>query len=118
MAIPGSTTYLEIVTKGDLVDNEVVLSNEIRENRIKLIVSVGNKLMYTRIMPCEVYPIVPMVNIHNRNPYPLSDVRIFKPLQKYINKIRSLIIAHASTSTNVKLLVPRGSVNKKEIEEE
>jgi len=118
MAIPGSTTYLEIVTKGDLVDNEVVLSNEIRENRIKLVVSVGNKLMYTRIMPCEVYPIVPMVNIHNRNPYPLSDVRIFKPLQKYINKIRSLIIAHASTSTNVKLLVPRGSVNKKEIEEE
>ena len=117
-AIPGTTTELEAVTKGDLIDKEIILYNEIRENRIKMIVSVGQKLMYTRILPCEVYPIVPMVNIHTRNPYPLSDVRIFKPLQKYINKIRSLIIAHAATSTNVKLLVPRGSVNKKEIEEE
>ena len=117
-AIPGSTTELEVIDKGILIDKEVILYNEIRENRIKLIVSVGNKLMYTRIMPCEVYPIVPLVNIHLRNPYPLSDVRIYKPLQKYINKIRSLIIAHAATSTNVKLLVPRGSVNKKEIEED
>ena len=83
-----------------------------------MIVSVGTKLLYTRILPCEHYPIVPLVNVHLRNPYPLSDVRIYKPLQKYINKIRSLIIAHASTSTNVKLLVPRGSVNKREIEEE
>ncbi|MAF42666.1 MAG: hypothetical protein CMI54_00665 [Parcubacteria group bacterium] len=117
-AIPGTTTQIEIITKGDLIDNEVILYNEIRENRIKLVVSVGQKLMYTRILPCEVYPIVPLINVHLRNPYPLSDVRIYKPLQKYINKIRSLIIAHAATSTNVKLLVPRGSVNKKEIEED
>ena len=41
-----------------------------------------------------------------------------KGLQEYINKIRSLIVAHASSSTNVKLLVPRGSMNKKELEEQ
>jgi len=59
-----------------------------------------------------------MMNIHNRNPYPESDVRLFRPLQEYINKIRSLIIAHASTSTNVKLLIPRGSADIRQIEEE
>ena len=118
MAVPGSTTYLDATTIGVLKEMDKVLVNQVKEDRIKMIVSVGNKLMYTRIMPCENYPIVPLNNIHLRNPYPLSDVRIFKPLQRYINKIRSLIIAHASTSTNVKLLVPRGSVNKREIEEE
>jgi len=58
------------------------------------------------------------MNIHHRNPYPESDVRLFRPLQEYINKIRSLIIAHASTSTNVKLLIPRGSADIRMIEEE
>ena len=58
------------------------------------------------------------MNNHNRNPYPLSDVRMVKGLQSYINKIRSLIVAHASSSTNVKLLIPRGSMNKRQLEEE
>jgi hypothetical protein len=117
-AVPGSTTYLEPTNKGALIDSEMIMMNVIQEYRIKIVASVGDSLLYTRILPCSDYPILPLVNVHLRNPYPLSDVRIYKPIQKYINKIRSLIIAHASTSTNVKLLVPRGSVNKKEIEEE
>jgi hypothetical protein len=40
-----------------------------------------------------------------------------KGLQEYINKTRSLIIAHATTSTNTKILVPEGSVDMKEFEE-
>ena len=43
---------------------------------------------------------------------------MYRPLQEYINKIRSLIIAHASTSTNVKLLIPRGSADLNQIEQE
>jgi hypothetical protein len=58
------------------------------------------------------------MNRHNRNPYPISDVRLVKGLQEYINKIRSLIVAHASSSTNVKLLIPRGSMDKRQLEEE
>tara|TARA_R110002050_G_scaffold66318_2_gene143281 strand:- start:206 stop:1249 length:1044 start_codon:yes stop_codon:yes gene_type:complete len=58
------------------------------------------------------------MNVHHRNPFPESDVRLYRPLQEYINKIRSLIIAHASTSTNVKLLIPRGSADLNQIEQE
>ena len=83
-----------------------------------MVVSCGDALLYKRQLPIEEYPIVPLMNIHHRTPYPDSDVRIFRPLQEYINKIRSLIIAHASTSTNVKLLIPRGSADLKQIEEE
>ncbi|MDP6907959.1 MAG: hypothetical protein QF371_00565 [Flavobacteriales bacterium] len=117
-AVPGSTTTIEIVTKGDLVDSESIAVNTIMQNRIRVVVSVGTSLMYKRVLPIEDYPFVPLVNIHNRNPYPESDVRIYRPIQEYINKIRSLIIAHASTSTNVKLLIPRGSVDRKQIEKE
>ena len=69
-------------------------------------------------MPIENYPIIPLMNVHHRNPFPESDVRLYRPLQEYINKIRSLIIAHASTSTNVKLLIPRGSADLNQIEQE
>ena len=48
----------------------------------------------------------------------MSDVRFVKPIQEYINKLTSLIIAHASSSTNTKLLIPRGSMNRRELEEE
>lgn len=116
--IPGSTVEINIIPKQDLIDKDIIMSNKITRNRVEMVVSVGTVLLYTRILPVEDYPIVTMMNVHNRNPYPESDVRIYRPLQEYINKIRSLIIAHASTSTNVKLLIPRGAVNKKEIEQE
>ena len=117
-AIPNSTVEISIIPKQQLIDKDIIMSNKIVRNRVQMIVSVGSVLLYTRILPVEDYPIVPMMNVHNRNPYPESDVRIYRPLQEYINKIRSLIVAHASTSTNVKLLIPRGAVNKKEIEQE
>jgi len=117
-AIPGSTTVITPITTEELIGMEKIASNEIEKCCVKMTVSVGENLLYTRILPTEEYPIVPVMNHHHRNPYPESDVRLFRPLQEYINKIRSLIIAHASTSTNVKLLIPRGSADIRMIEEE
>ena len=117
-AIPGSTTTLTPLTTEELIGMGVISANEIEKCCVKQVVSVGDNLLYSRILPVEDYPIIPLMNIHHRNPYPESDVRIFRPLQEYINKIRSLIIAHASTSTNVKLLIPRGSADIRTIEEE
>ena len=116
--LEGSTTILTRVTFGDLIETGNILYNEIELKRIKQTVSVGGQLLFINVLPLEDYPIVTMMNGHNRNPYPTSDVRLVKGLQSYINKIRSLIVAHASSSTNVKLLIPRGSMNKKQLEEE
>ena len=116
--IPNSTTVIEMLTYKDLIELGIITVNEIVVDRVKCCVSVGDELLYKVVYPIEHYPIVTFMNRHNRNPYPLSDVRLVKGLQEYINKIRSLIIAHASSSTNVKLLIPRGSMNKKELESE
>lgn len=117
-AIPGSTTSLIPMSTEELKGTEALTCNIVDVPRIQLVVSVGDSLLYERVLPIEDYPIVPIMNIHLRTPFPESDVRIYRPLQEYINKIRSLIIAHASTSTNVKLLIPRGSVDKRQVEEE
>ena len=116
--IPGSTTVLIPTRVEELKGMEKITCNKVDVPRIKMTVSVGDSLLYQRVLPVEDYPIVPIMNVHLRTPFPESDVRIYRPLQEYINKIRSLIIAHASTSTNVKLLIPRGSVDKRQVEEE
>ncbi len=117
-AIPGSTTVLIPVSIEELVGMGDITANVIEKPCIEMVVTVGDHLLYKRMLPTEDYPIIPLMNVHHRNPYPESDVRLYRPLQEYINKIRSLIIAHASTSTNVKLLIPRGSADLRQIEEE
>ena len=117
-SIPNSTTTIDPMTKNDLVDGGEIMVNEIEITQVKQCVSVGDHQLYMADLPVEDYPIVPFMNGFNRNPYPMSDVRLVKGLQEYVNKIRSLIVAHASSSTNVKLLIPRGSMDKAHLEAE
>ena len=117
-SIPGSETKLALMTIADLQENNVIVCNRILVDRIKRILSIGRQLISMAYMDIEDYPIVTLMNRHNRNPYPMSDVRFIKPIQEYVNKITSLIIAHASSSTNTKLLIPRGSMNRKQLETE
>ena len=117
-SIPNSYTAIDPVAKSELIDSDKIMVNKIMVTNIKQCISVGDEYLYSVVLPIENYPIVPFMNNHNRNPYPISDVRTVRGLQEYINKLRSLIVAHASSSTNVKLLIPRGSMNKKQLEEE
>tara|TARA_R100001530_G_scaffold136359_1_gene116708 strand:- start:924 stop:3095 length:2172 start_codon:yes stop_codon:yes gene_type:complete len=105
------TTFALLIEAGQI---EIVRTSV---RRIKQCVVMGDVKLYERILPIEKYPVVPFVNTHTRTPYPVSDVRMVKGVQEYINKTRSLIIAHATTSTNTKILVPEGSVDMREFEQ-
>ena len=117
-SVPGSTTRVIPLKIKDLFEDKLIQVTPIKCDRIRCVISVGNQLIADYMKPIEHYPIVTLMNHHDRNPFPMSDVRLVKGLQEYVNKIRSLIIAHASSSTNVKLLIPRGSMDKKQLAEE
>ena len=104
-------TYAELISRGliQIVTTQVT--------RVQMCVIMGDKHLYSRELPVDRYPIVPFMSLHTRTPYPQSDVRMVKGLQEYINKMRSLIVAHATTSTNTKILVPEGSVDMNEFEQ-
>jgi hypothetical protein len=116
-AIPGTTTAIHPVTMGELLEIEYFTHGQVLVDRIKRVLSVGGLLLYSDVLPISTYPIVPIMNHHRRNPYPQSDVRFVRPLQEQINKLESLIVAHAASSTNVKVWYPEGSVNEKTINE-
>ena len=107
---------VEVTTIAQFIEEGLIKVVEISVCRVCQIVVIGDKLLYKRVLPTEFYPVVPFMNIHTRTPYPMSDIRMCKDMQEYINKTRSLIIAHATTSTNVKILVPAGSVDMREFE--
>jgi len=114
LAAPMPEIPIEQVTFADLVQQKVIQVVKITVERVKMCAMMGDAYLYSRILPTDKYPIVPAVNMHTRTPYPTSDVRMVKGMQEYINKTRSLIIAHATTSTNTKILVPEGSVDMTE----
>jgi hypothetical protein len=107
----------EQVTFAELIEQGVIEVVKVLSTKVHQCVVIGDKLLYKRVLPIDQYPIVPFINIHTRTPYPMGDVRLVKGMQEYINKTRSLIIAHATTSTNTKILVPEGSVDMAEFEQ-
>ena len=109
--------HVEEADIGFLISQNLVEVVKTLVTKVKQCVIIGETELYSRVLPIENYPIVPFCNVHTRTPYPASDVRLVKGLQEYINKTRSLIIAHATTSTNTKILVPEGSVDMADFEQ-
>ena len=100
---------IQEITMSELAQAQQLDVVKVPMQRIYMGVVAGDKFLYGRMLPNDEYPLVTFMNMHTGSPYPLSDVRMVKDLQRYVNKIKSLIVAHASTSTNVKILVPRGT---------
>ena len=107
---------IQEVTFNDLLQQGLIDVVIVPTVRVHMCVVMGDKLIYERVLPISEYPLVFLMNVHTRTPFPTSDVRMVKGLQEYINKTRSLIIAHATTSTNQKILIPSGSVDMREFE--
>jgi len=83
---------------------------EIPQTRIKVTASLGQVLLYENILDTDIYPVIPIPNIWTNTPYPKSDVNKVKDMQRLLNKLFSLALAHAQTSAGLKLMIPQGSV--------
>lgn len=85
-------------------------SSKIYLDRVRVVTTCSTQKVSETVLPISHYPIIPFPNIYAGTPYPMGDVRLLKGLQREINKRRSLMIAHATVSTNPRLIVQEGSV--------
>lgn len=104
------TTHQALIEEGRIIVRPVSL------DRILYVITIGDQLYYRGYLPTSHYPIVPFNGRWDRNPFPMSDIEFVKPIQEAINKINSQIIANLANSTNVKALVPRGSIDHEDIQ--
>jgi len=84
---------------------------EVDQTRIMQCTSIGDILLYERVLNTDIYPIVPFANIWTNTPYPKSDVNKVKDSQRLLNKLFSLTLSHAQSAAGLKLLIPEGSVD-------
>jgi hypothetical protein len=84
---------------------------EVFQTRIMQCTSIGDVLLYERVLNTDIYPIVPFANIWTNTPYPKSDVNKVKDSQRLLNKLFSLTLSHAQSAAGLKLLIPEGSVD-------
>ncbi len=109
---------LALTTHEALIDDRRIEARPTPQNRILYVITIGNQLYYRGYLPTKHYPIVPFNCRWDRNVYPMSDVEFVTPIQQSINKLHSQIIANLANSTNVKALVPRGSVDHEQVQME
>lgn len=83
---------------------------EVTQTRIRETSTVGQVVLYQRVLNTDTYPVIPVPNVWTNTPYPMSDVRKGKDMQRFLNKMHSLLTAHAQASAGLKLLIPQGSI--------
>ena len=94
----------------DVFESGLMEYEEVLQNRVAVIATLGQIVLYESILNIDIYPIVPLPNVYTGTPYPRSDISRARPMQRLLNKLWSLAISHAQASAGLKLLVPLGSV--------
>ena len=117
-AIPNSTTQIQVVPKGHLKDLGLIEVTFPRVPRIRRVFDIGRQLvMKPDILPIKDHPVVTYRAHDQRNPYPMSDVRLVRPLQEQLNKMNSKIVAYLNKAASMNVFVPKGSGIKKQMEQ-
>jgi len=116
--IPMQPAIIKSMPHQVLLDNGVMEARPVRLPRIKHVIIIGGQLYRSYYLPIDEYPIVPILGRHDRDPYPISDIDFVRPFQDSINKLHMQLVANLANSTNVKVFLPRGSVDKRVIEQD
>jgi len=94
-----------------LINDGFYVETQGRRPKVKRIVSVGAKYLYSDILPTHLYPMAPIIHRHTETPYSLGEVHRIKDQQLSINKRHALIIRAASVGTNPRTIYPMGSID-------
>ena len=114
-AIRNSTVQLEETTTGALLEDGSIAWSKYSAVRIQNVLSIGGQLVYDKILPVDSHPIVTFMCNHNRNPFPMSNIRKVKPYIEQLIYYHSILIKHTTRSTNVTVIIGKGSGDLEQI---
>ena len=101
--------------------NILMANNEFKKNvvdavrfhkqRIKLTCVVGDKTLYSKILPLEQYPIIPLHYKWTGTPYPISAVSPLIGKQRELNKAHQLMVHNASLGSSLRWTYEEGAID-------
>jgi len=107
----------KLLMEDENLSSNIVDAVKFYENRIKMIVVVGDKLLYDTILAIKEYPIVPFVYQHTGTPYALGAVSPLVGKQQEINKAHQIMIHNANLASNLRWFYEEGSIPEEEWEQ-
>jgi len=105
-----------ILIKDEVLSANIVDAVKFYENRIRLGIVVGDKLLFDGILQIREYPIVPFVYQHTGTPYALGAVSPLVGKQRELNKAHQIMIHNANLASNLRWMYEEGSVPEEEWE--
>ena len=93
--------------------NNLVDAVRFHKERVKLTCVVGNKTLYTKILPVSQYPIIPLHYKWTGTPYPMSAVSPLIGKQRELNKAHQLMVHNASLGSSLRWIYEEGSIDAK-----
>ena len=106
----------EILIKDEELSANIVDAIKFYENRIRLGIVAGDKLLFDGVLQVSEYPIVPFVYQHTGTPFPLGAVSPLVGKQRELNKAHQIMIHNANLASNLRWLYEEGSVPEEEWE--
>tara|TARA_R100000656_G_scaffold54726_1_gene43098 strand:- start:366 stop:2609 length:2244 start_codon:yes stop_codon:yes gene_type:complete len=106
----------DLMREDPLLVLNIVDAIKFYENRVKLCVIAGDKLLYEDILQIKEYPIVPFVYQHTGTPFPLGAVSPLVGKQRELNKAHQIMIHNANLASNLRWMYEEGSVPEEEWE--
>jgi len=106
----------DILMEDKQIADTIVDAIDFYEDRIKLTIVVGDKLLYSQVLPIKDYPIVPFVYQYTGTPFPVSAVSPLVGKQQELNKAHQILIHNANLASNLRWMYEEGSVPEDEWE--
>ena len=106
----------DIIIQDKKISDTIVDAIEFHEDRIKLTIVVGDKLLYDDILPIKEYPIIPFVYQYTGTPFPIGAVSPLVGKQQELNKAHQILIHNANLASNLRWMYEEGSVPEDEWE--
>jgi len=106
----------DIIIQDKKIADTIVDAIEFHEDRIKLTIVVGDKLLYDDVLPIKDYPIVPFVYQYTGTPFPIGAVSPLVGKQQELNKAHQILIHNANLASNLRWMYEEGSVPEDEWE--
>tara|TARA_R100001082_G_scaffold105361_1_gene77386 strand:+ start:845 stop:3106 length:2262 start_codon:yes stop_codon:yes gene_type:complete len=106
----------DILMEDKQIADTIVDAIDFYEDRIRLTIVVGDKLLYNQVLPIKDYPIIPFVYQYTGTPFPVSAVSPLVGKQQELNKAHQILIHNANLASNLRWMYEEGSVPEDEWE--
>jgi hypothetical protein len=106
-----SKKEFDILSKQDTFSKRIIESVRFHKNVVKLTCVVSDKALYTKYLPLEEYPIIPLHYKWTGTPFPMSAVSPLIGKQREINKAHQLMIHNASLGSSLRWMYEEGSID-------